>query len=89
MRLKGRVRRAATTEVPGVEPLFRDAPFFKGFPVRLPRPAAGSGTRCSNADTWPGCRCPMPTVTLLIAVTERRTREQIDGLAMALKEVLA
>ncbi len=26
---------------------------------------------------------------LLVAVTERRTREEIDGLAMALKEVLA
>ena len=35
---------------------------------------------------------PLPDAdghALLVAVTERRTREQIDGLAMALKEVLA
>ena len=35
---------------------------------------------------------PLPDAeghVLLVAVTERRTREEIDGLAMTLKEVLA
>jgi glycine cleavage system pyridoxal-binding protein P len=35
---------------------------------------------------------PLPDAdghALLVAVTERRTREEIDGLAMTLKEVLA
>jgi hypothetical protein len=35
---------------------------------------------------------PLPDAdahALLVAVTERRTREEIDGLALALKEVLA
>jgi hypothetical protein len=35
---------------------------------------------------------PLPDAdgrALLVAVTERRTREEIDGLALALKEALA
>jgi glycine dehydrogenase subunit 1 len=78
------------TEVPGVEPLFRDAPFFKEFPVRLPRPAAEVRDAMLERGYLAGV--PLPDAdghALLIAVTERRTREQIDGLAMALKEVLA
>jgi glycine dehydrogenase subunit 1 len=78
------------TEVPGVELLHPDAPFFKEFPIRLPRPAAEvrdalvergflAGVALGDADGH----------ALLVAVTERRTREEIDGLARALKEVLA
>ncbi len=78
------------TEVPGVEPLFGGAPFFKEFPVRLPRPALEvldgliergflGGVPLEDADGH----------ALLVAVTERRSREEIDGLALALKEVLA
>ena len=77
------------TEVPGVEPLFRDAPFFKEFPVRLPRPAAEVRDAMLERDTWRGAASRCRRSRALIAVTERRTREQIDGLAMALKEVLA
>jgi glycine dehydrogenase subunit 1 len=77
-------------EVPGVEPLFGDAPYFKEFPLRLPRPAEEVRDALMERGYLGGV--PLPDVdghALLVAVTERRTREQIDGLAMALKEVLA
>jgi glycine dehydrogenase subunit 1 len=77
-------------EVPGVEPLFGDAPFFKEFPIRLPRPA--DEVRDALIDRGYLGGVPLPDAgghALLVAVTERRSREEIDGLAMALKEVLA
>ena len=77
------------TEVPGVELLFDDAPFFKEFPLRLPRPAA----EVRDALVERGyLAVPLPDAdghSLLVAVTERRTREEIDGLATALRAVLA
>ncbi len=78
------------TEVPGVELLFGDAPFFKEFPLRLPRPA--TQVRDALVDRGYLAGVPLPDAdgrALLVAVTERRTREEIDGLALALKEVLA
>ena len=72
------------TEVPGVEPLFGDALFFKEFPVRLPRPAAEVRDAMLERGYLAGV--PLPDAdghALLVAVTERRSREQIDGLAMA------
>jgi glycine dehydrogenase subunit 1 len=78
------------TEVPGVEPLFADAPFFLEFPVRLPRPATEVVEALVERGYLGGV--PLPDAdghALLVAVTERRTREEIDGLALALKEVLA
>ena len=78
------------SEVPGVEPLFGDAPYFKEFPLRLPRPAEEVRDALMERGYLGGV--PLPDIdghALLVAVTERRTREQIDGLAMALKEVLA
>ena len=81
---------ARLQEVPGVEPLFPGAPFFKEFPVRLPRPAAEVVDALVEHGYLGGV--PLPDADghgLLVAVTERRTREEIDGLAAALKEVLA
>jgi glycine dehydrogenase subunit 1 len=78
------------SEVPGVEPLFGDAPFFKEFPIRLPRPA--DQVRDALIERGYLAGVPLPDAeghALLVAVTERRTREEIDGLAMTLKEVLA
>jgi glycine dehydrogenase subunit 1 len=78
------------TEVPGVELRFGDAPFFKEFPLRLPRPAAEVRDALIERGFLPGIALPdADGHALLVAVTERRTREEIDGLAMALKEVLA
>ncbi|HEX6330106.1 MAG TPA: aminomethyl-transferring glycine dehydrogenase subunit GcvPA [Actinomycetota bacterium] len=78
------------TEVPGVELLFPGEPFFKEFPVVLPRPATEvldalvgrgylGGVALEEADGH----------AVLVAVTERRTREEIDGLALSLKEVVS
>ncbi|MGH2635141.1 MAG: aminomethyl-transferring glycine dehydrogenase subunit GcvPA [Actinomycetota bacterium] len=78
------------TEVPGVELLFPGATFFKEFPLRLPRPAPEVIDRLIDRGYLGGV--PLPDAegrALLVAVTERRTREEIDGLALALKEVLA
>ena len=78
------------SEVPGVEMLFDDAPFFKEFPIRLPRPAAEVRDALIERGYLGGV--PLPDAdghALLVAVTERRSRDEIDGLAMALKEVLA
>jgi glycine dehydrogenase subunit 1 len=78
------------SEVAGVEPLFGDAPFFKEFPIRLPRP--GNEVRDALIERGYLGGVPLPDAdghALLVAVTERRSREEIDGLAMALKEVLA
>ena len=81
---------ARLTEVPGVEPLFPGASFFKEFPLRLPSHATEVVDALVDRGFLGGV--PIPDAdghALLVAVTERRTREEIDGLARALKEVLA
>jgi glycine dehydrogenase subunit 1 len=78
------------TEVPGVELLFPGAQFFKEFPLRLPRPADEVLDALIERGYLGGV--PLPHAdghALLVAVTERRAREEIDGLALALKEVLS
>jgi glycine dehydrogenase subunit 1 len=77
-------------EVDGVEPLHPGAPFFKEFAVRLPRPAAD----VVEAMAERGFLAGVPLVdadghALLVAVTERRTKDEIDEFAEALGEVLA
>jgi glycine dehydrogenase subunit 1 len=77
------------TEVPGVDLLFREAPFFKEFPLRMPRPAGEVVEALVERGYLAGV--PLPDEdghALLVAVTERRTREEIDGLARAMKEAL-
>ena len=66
------------------------APFFKEFAVRLPRPA----TEVRDALVERGFLAGVPLDdaegrALAVAVTERRTRDEIDGFAHALAEVLA
>jgi glycine dehydrogenase subunit 1 len=78
------------TAIPGVDLLFPDAPFFKEFAVRLPKPA----TEVRDALVARGYLAGVPLAdaegrALLVAVTERRTRAEIDGLSQALEEVLA
>ena len=76
--------------VPGVSLLHPDAPFFKEFAVRLPRPAAGVVSDLVDHGYLGGV--PLPQAgddVLLVAVTEQRSRSQIDGLAAAMEEVLA
>jgi glycine dehydrogenase subunit 1 len=77
-------------EIPGVEALFPGAPFFKEFAVRLPRPAAEVRDELIGRGFLAGV--PLPDAdghALLVAVTERRTKAEIDALAGAMREVLA
>ena len=78
------------TAVDGVELLHPEAPFFKEFALRLPRPAAA--VRDALLDRGLLAGVPLPDAgghALLVAVTERRSRAQIDALASALREALA
>lgn len=73
--------------IPGVSLAFPDAPFFYEFALRVGGDA-GEVTRALAAHGY----LVGPVVdgdTVLVAVTERRTRADIDGLAAALREVLA
>ena len=78
------------TEIRGVEPLFAGAPFFKEFPVVLSRPAAQVLGALAERGYLGGVALEEAGGhALLVAVTERRTREEIDGYALALEEVLS
>jgi glycine dehydrogenase subunit 1 len=77
------------TAIPGVEPTLPGRAFFKEFAIDLPRPAErvrdaliDRGFLAGVPAPWAGER------TLLVAVTERRTRAEIDALADAMAEVL-
>jgi len=74
------------------EALF-DRPFFNEFCLKLPRPAAEVLPRMEEAGYFAGVDLHAldPAVTeeaLLVAVTERRTRREMDGFVESLKEVL-
>jgi glycine dehydrogenase subunit 1 len=78
------------TAVDGVELLHPDAPFFKEFALRLPRPAVRVRDALVERGFLAGV--PLPDAdgdALLVAVTERRTRAQIDALTDALAAVLS
>jgi glycine dehydrogenase subunit 1 len=77
-------------EVPGVELLFPDAPFFKEFALRLPEPAVHVRDALIERGILAGV--PLPSAgedVLTVAVTEKRDRGEIDRYADALREVLA
>jgi glycine dehydrogenase subunit 1 len=77
--------------VPGVSLRF-GRPFFKEFTLRLPRSPSSVVARLARKRILPGI--PLKTYDrtladcLLVAVTEQRTREEIDAYAAALAEVL-
>jgi glycine cleavage system P protein (glycine dehydrogenase) subunit 1 len=78
------------SRIPGVEPLFPGAPFFKEFALRLPRPADQVRDELIERGFLAGV--PLPDAdgrALLVAVTERRTKAEIDALAGAMGEALA
>jgi glycine dehydrogenase subunit 1 len=77
------------TEIPGVEPLFPGAPSFKEFALRLPRPADEVRDELIERGFLAGV--PLPDAdgrALLVAVTERRTKAEIDALAGAMREAV-
>jgi glycine dehydrogenase subunit 1 len=80
------------TAVPGVSLRF-DAPFFKEFTLRLPKPPERVAARLARAGILAGL--PLKTFDrkladcLLVAVTEKRTRAEIDRFAEALGRAVA
>jgi glycine dehydrogenase subunit 1 len=81
---------ARLTEIPGVSLLHPRAPFFKEFALRVPGRADELVERLVERGYLAGV--PFAGAgddVLLVAVTERRSREQIDSLADAMGEVLA
>ncbi|MGZ8629739.1 MAG: aminomethyl-transferring glycine dehydrogenase subunit GcvPA [Actinomycetota bacterium] len=80
----------ALTALPGVSRVFPDEPTFKEFAVRLPRPAAEVIDAMIERGFLAGVAMPQAGEDVLVlAVTERRSREEIDGLVAAMGEVLA
>ncbi len=80
-------------KVPGVELAF-DEPFFKEFVVRLPGRDAATvlaevGRLGYHGGVALGAWDPTLADSVLIAVTEKRTRAEIDGLADAYRRALA
>jgi glycine dehydrogenase subunit 1 len=79
------------TKVPGVSLRF-SAPFFKEFTLRLPKSPSSLVARLAKKRILPGV--PLRAYDraladcLLVAVTEQRTREEIDAYAAALGEAL-
>jgi glycine dehydrogenase subunit 1 len=79
------------TRIPGVSLRFAQ-PFFKEFVLRLPKSPATIVAKLAKRRILPGV--PLKTYdktladSLLVAVTEQRTKEEIDAYAAALAEVL-
>jgi glycine dehydrogenase subunit 1 len=80
------------TAIPGVSLRFA-APFFKEFTVRLPKPPERVVSRLAREKILAGV--PLKALDrrlgdcLLVAVTEQRTRDEIDALAGALAKAVA
>ncbi len=77
--------------IPGVEPAF-EGPTFKEFALRVPADGGEVIRACRERGVHPG-HClgrddPAQRDVLLVAVTEKRTREDCDRLARTLEEVL-
>ncbi len=77
------------TAIDGVEMRFPDATSFKEFAIRLPRDAGQVRDALLEHGILGGVPAPdLDDRTLVVAVTERRTRDEIDAFAHALAEVL-
>lgn len=74
--------------LPGYQPVF-SGPFFKEFAVRCPSDPAALNRRLLDAGIVGGLplagRYPNLTDTMLLCVTESRSREEIDALVAALR----
>jgi glycine dehydrogenase subunit 1 len=84
--------RTRLISIPGVE-LLHDHPFFNEFPIALPQSA--SETVESMIDEGYLAGVPLSDIedgedsALLVAVTEKRTRDEIDGFVDALGRILS
>jgi len=80
----------ALTALPGVTPVFPGAPTFKEFAVRLPRPSRAVIDAMVERGFLAGVAMPgAGDDVLVVAVTERRSRDEIDAYVVAMGEVLA
>jgi glycine dehydrogenase subunit 1 len=83
---------SALARIAGVGLRF-DAPFFREFVVELPVPAAVAKDGLARAGIRPGVRCGCYyeglEKCLLVSVTERHTKADIDSLASALEAFIA
>ncbi|MTI94909.1 MAG: aminomethyl-transferring glycine dehydrogenase subunit GcvPA [Firmicutes bacterium] len=90
--LKANWAKEQLTAVPGVESAFA-GPMFKEFVLKLPKPAAGVIDSLLEKGIYAGVDLgrfyPDMADCLLVAVTEKRTREEILAYKNALQEVLA
>jgi glycine dehydrogenase subunit 1 len=79
-------------ELPGVRLRFPDRPFFKEFTLELPMAAEAVLPPLRQAGYEPGLPLsrwyPQWSTAMSVAVTERRTRGQIEGLAESLRHYL-
>jgi glycine dehydrogenase subunit 1 len=81
------------TAIKGFAPLCPGGPFFHEFAVKTPRPAAEIVHRAAERGVLPGVALdrfasPMEDAyALLIAVTEKRTADELDRLVETLKKV--
>jgi glycine dehydrogenase subunit 1 len=73
------------TAVSGVRLAFPEAPFFKEFALAFERPPESVQAALADRGFLLG---PVVDGSLLVACTERRTREEIDSLTDALEEAL-
>ena len=89
--LKAAYAREQLAQIPGVE-VPHAGPWFKEFALKLPRPAAAVIDAMVDRGYYAGIDLgrfyPGMEDCLLVAVTEKRTREEIDGFRAALQEVL-
>jgi glycine dehydrogenase subunit 1 len=90
---KARYAAAQLTAVAGVELVQADRPFVREFALRLPRPTPEVLAGLADEGFLGGVDVtddyPETGHGLLVALTEKRTREEIDGLAAALRKVVA
>ena len=78
------------TAIPGVSLVFPAEPFFKEFALRLSRPAIEVIDAMVERGFLAGVAMPQAgDEVLVVALTERRSREEIDAFVAALGEVLA
>jgi glycine dehydrogenase subunit 1 len=76
------------TAAPGVERRYPAAAFFRDFALRLAAPAAAVRDRMLDRGFLAGVEDPAEPDVLIVGVTERRTRAEIDAFAAALGEVV-
>ena len=81
---------SALADVPGVALAFPGQPFFKEFSLRMPKPAGEVIDAMIDRGFLAGVAMPnVADDVLVVAVTERRSRAEIDAFVAAMGDVLS